>query len=123
MEKTSHLVLWDFDGTLAYKPGLWSGTLMKVLDMYTPNHNISISQIKPYLQDVFPWHKPDKPHHDLSTPESWWLHIEEIISNAYQAVGISKETSSHLARLSHQYYIDPKSFILYDDALFTLNYL
>jgi putative hydrolase of the HAD superfamily len=116
-------IIWDFDGTLAYKPGLWSGTLMQVLNEYHPEHDIEICQIKPYLKDTFPWHTPDKPHHHLSTPESWWSHVEEVIANAYQAVGISKEISIHLGQLVHQRYINPQSFILYDDTLSTLNYL
>jgi putative hydrolase of the HAD superfamily len=116
-------IIWDFDGTLAYRPGLWSGTLMQVLEEYNPNHNIDICQIKPYLKDTFPWHKPDKPHHHLSTPESWWSHIEEVIANAYQAVGITKEISVYLAQLVHQRYIDPQGFILYDDAIPILKHL
>ncbi|MBZ4666269.1 HAD family hydrolase [Mahella sp.] len=123
MHNTYPTIIWDFEGTLAYKPGLWSGTLMQVLDEYKPNHNIDICKIKPYLKDTFPWHKPDEPHHHLSKPELWWSHIEEVIANAYQAAGITKEISIHLAQLVHQRYIEPKSFILYDDTLYTLNYL
>jgi haloacid dehalogenase superfamily, subfamily IA, variant 1 with third motif having Dx(3-4)D or Dx(3-4)E len=123
MEEPTRIILWDFDGTLAYKPGLWSGTLMKVLDMHVPNHNIDISQIKPYLQEGFPWHKSDEPHHHLSTPESWWLHVEGVIANAYQAVGVSHELSGPLARLVHQHYIDSQSFILFDDTISTLRHL
>ncbi|MNB76271.1 dUMP phosphatase [compost metagenome] len=123
MEEPTRIILWDFDGTLAYKPGLWSGTLMKVLDMYVPDHKINISQIKPYLQKGFPWHKSDESHHHLSTPESWWLQVEGVIANAYVAVGVSQELSGELARLVHQHYIDSQSFILFDDTISTLRHL
>jgi putative hydrolase of the HAD superfamily len=116
-------IIWDFDGTLAYRPGRWSGTMMQVLNEHHPGHNIKICQIKPYLEDTFPWHAPDKPHHHLSSPEAWWSHIKEVIANAYQAAGISREISIHLSQLVRQHYINPQGFILYDDSLSTLNYL
>jgi putative hydrolase of the HAD superfamily len=115
-------IIWDFDGTLAYRLDHWSSTLMQVLNENYPGHDIELCQIKPYLEDTFPWHSPDRPHHHLSTPESWWSHVEEIIANAYQAAGISKEISIHLSRLVHQHYINPQGFVLYDDTLSTLNY-
>lgn len=59
-------IIWDFDGTLAYRPDRWSGAMMQVLDEHLPGHDIEICQIKPYLEDTFPWHAPDQPHPHLS---------------------------------------------------------
>jgi phosphoglycolate phosphatase-like HAD superfamily hydrolase len=33
MEK---VVLWDFDGTLAHRPGMWRGCLIETLDLHEP---------------------------------------------------------------------------------------
>jgi len=33
-------VLFDFDGTLAYRPGMWSGCLLDVLDELAPGHGL-----------------------------------------------------------------------------------
>src|SRR5437588_9596124 len=30
--------LWDFDGTLAERPGMWGGCMLEVLDDHEPNH-------------------------------------------------------------------------------------
>ena len=30
------VIFWDFDGTLVYSEHLWSGSLLKTLERYTP---------------------------------------------------------------------------------------
>ena len=35
-------ILWDFDGTLAYRLELWRSALMEVLDDREPGHRIDI---------------------------------------------------------------------------------
>jgi hypothetical protein len=32
------VVPWDFDGTLAHRPGMWSGCLLETLDEHQPGH-------------------------------------------------------------------------------------
>src|SRR6201995_4789669 len=38
---SSGVVMWDFDGTLATRPGLWSTCLLEVLDEHAPGHAAS----------------------------------------------------------------------------------
>jgi putative hydrolase of the HAD superfamily len=45
-------ILWDFDGILAYRDGMWSGTLFSVLDKNNIK-NISLENIKSYLSAGF----------------------------------------------------------------------
>jgi hypothetical protein len=33
------MLIWDFDGTLGYRQGKWSGALVDVLDIAYPDHN------------------------------------------------------------------------------------
>lgn len=80
-------VLWDFDGTLAQCPGMWSGALMQILDDNEPGHSVEIEQVRHHLQQGFPWHRPDVPHPELSHPEAWWMAVEAVFAQAYQAVG------------------------------------
>jgi putative hydrolase of the HAD superfamily len=47
-------ILWDFDGALAYRDGMWSGTLFSVLKKN--KINILLEDIKPYLTTGFTWH-------------------------------------------------------------------
>lgn len=56
--ESSRVIFWDFDGTLAYRPGEWRGCLIEVLDEYEPRHGITSEAIRPHLQEGFPWHRP-----------------------------------------------------------------
>ena len=35
------MVMWDFDGTLAQRPGLWGACVIEVLDEAEPDHGVS----------------------------------------------------------------------------------
>lgn len=100
------VILWDFDGTLAYRPKEWRGCLVEVLDEYEPGHGISSEAIRPNLQDGFPWHQPDRPHPELSDPEIWWAKVQSILATGLQAEGMSHERSEEITRLFRLRYTD-----------------
>ena len=116
-------VFWDFDGTLAYREGFFVATLVKILDEYIPGLGVKIEDLRPHLNYTFPWHNPDVPHPELSTPEAWWLGIETTFASAFEAVGVDSRKAKKLAKLSHELYVDPSSFILYEDTIETLELL
>jgi len=113
-------IFWDFDGTLAFNENMFSGTLLKVLDDFLPNHNIKKKELSPYLKSGFPWHNPEKPHLHLNDPEKWWEELENIFLNAYVGVDIKNEDAKIYAKYAHEYYINPSSFQLFDDTYMVL---
>ena len=123
MRQSKATILWDFDGTLAFRIGKWRSALIEALDEYQPGHNIDSEQIRPYLRGGFPWHQPEQPHHHLSTPENWWSHVESILTRAFQGVGFDMRRAAELARLAHERYIDPSSFSLFNDTIPALEHL
>jgi putative hydrolase of the HAD superfamily len=48
------IILWDFDGTLAYREGMWPGTVYSLLEK-NGVAGISIEDIRPHLM-----HKDEK---------------------------------------------------------------
>jgi len=52
-------ILWDFDGTLAYRDGNWSGALYSIL-LNNGIIDITIDALKPYLTKGFTWHNTEK---------------------------------------------------------------
>lgn len=52
------LLIWDFDGTLAHRDGMWSGAMVEVLDRHEPGHGITREDVRPHLRMGFPWHNP-----------------------------------------------------------------
>lgn len=68
-ETTSHKVIfWDFDGTLAERPGRWSTILWSILQEHEPTTPITPKDLGPILRTGYPWHTPDVPHPHLSDP-------------------------------------------------------
>ena len=123
MNKAQPTIMWDFENTLAYRPGRWRSALMDVLDEYEPGHNIDTEQIRLYLRDGFPWHQPNLSHHHLSTATSWWIHVESILARAYTGVGFDSFRAKTLARLAHEHFVNPQGFTVYDDTVPTLEEL
>lgn len=116
-------IIWDFDGTLAHRPSLWSGTMTEVLEERFPGSGIVREHIRPYMRNVFPWDTPDIPHPELSAPGAWWAYMEPVMAEAYEAAGVDKEKAPYLAHLAHVRYVDPSGFILYEDTVSTLERL
>ena len=115
-EKGTPTILWDFDGTLVRGPG-WGTTLLRVLDNEYPGHGLIREQIRPFLQQGFPWHNPEKPHPELSTPAAWWAYVEAILAWAYRGVGYDSNESKNLASLAHQLQLDPAGYIPFEESL------
>ena len=53
------VLVWDFDGTLAIRPGYWTGALHEVVSSCHPDLGITPEHIRPHLQRGFPWHAPE----------------------------------------------------------------
>lgn len=100
MRSDNGVILWDFDGTLAERPGMWGGCMLEVLDEHEPGHGIESGSFIPFLRDGFPWHSPQLPHPELCTTETWWKRVEPILTSGYEGVGISAERARALGRLA-----------------------
>ena len=116
-------LFWDFHGTLADDPGGWPGALIEVLDRYMPGHGVDKEEVRPFLRSGFPWHRPEKPHPELSSPDSWWQKLEPLFARAYEGVGIQPAKSCELARRVRTTYVRPERQKLFDDSLETLESL
>ena len=117
MERSEKIILWDFEGTLVDRPGLWRSALMEVLDVNEPEHQVGMEQIRPYLRDGFPWHRPEEPHTHLTTSKEWWSPLEQIFTRAFQGVGFSRNRAEELSSLVPNVFINPKRFVLYEDTI------
>jgi putative hydrolase of the HAD superfamily len=117
---SSRVILWDFDGTLAERPGMWRGCMEEVLDEHEPGHQIASDMLRPFLRDGFPWHNPDTAHPELSDVEAWWGRVEPILSRGYEGVGYPTERARTLGRLARERYVDGQHWQLFEDTVPTL---
>jgi len=118
---SSKVVLWDFDGTLAWRDGLWRSALSAALDSLEPGHGIDPSRLRGRLSDGFPWHEPDRPHPELSDPDRWWARIEARLARAFEEVGYRSPRSLELAHHARHAFLAPASYQVFGDTIPTLN--
>lgn len=121
--KKNKILLWDFDGTLGHRPGMWSKALIDVLVEQQPKCAITVEDIRPFLRKGFPWHQSHIPHPHITTSEAWWAEIEPLLARAYVGIGCSFAQAEQLAVLAHEKYIDTHGWRLYDDVITTLELL
>lgn len=110
------LLIWDFDGTLAYRDGMWSGAMVEVLDQHEPGHGITRDHVRPYLRKCFPWHNAEEPHVEVSSPEAWWEQLQPVFASAYSALGISAPRAAELACEVRECYANPAAWSVYSDV-------
>jgi putative hydrolase of the HAD superfamily len=108
-------ILWDFDGTLAYRDGMWSGTLFSVLEKN--NLNISLEKIKPYLTSGFTWHNPQLSHKEIFKGKSWWEYYENYFENIFVKLGIQTEMAIELSKQIKIEYMDKTKWHIYNDVI------
>jgi len=117
-------ICWDFDGTLAYRSGTWSGCLMDVLRNARPDCGVVVEAFYPHLGAGFPWHQPETEHTDITDADGWWGRMTPVFVNAFRtALRCSQEDALELSLLVRPAYIDPGSWKVYDDTFQCLEQL
>ena len=74
-------LIWDFDGTLGYREGVWwAMSFLELLDREWPGHPFTRDQIAPHLRSGFPWHSPEQPHTHITSADQWWAALEPLFA-------------------------------------------
>jgi putative hydrolase of the HAD superfamily len=113
----SKYILWDFDGTLAQREGMWSGTLMEILETEEPGLSVTLDDIRQHLQTGFPWHTPEKPHCDIGDPTEWWEMLFPVFEKALISNGLSRPRACELAAQVPAQYCRPDKWKLFKDTI------
>lgn len=113
---SGRVILWDFDGTLATRPGLWSACVLEVLDEHVPGHGATRQQVAEFLRRGFPWHDWETPHDHLAGPEEWWQPVLALIAAAMTGVGVSPAAAPGLAARVRTAFTDPAAWHVFPDT-------
>jgi putative hydrolase of the HAD superfamily len=112
------VVLWDFDGTLAWRPGLWSACIAAALEEQQPGHGLGVDEIRAAMRGRYPWNAPGEAHPHLCDPDRWWEEMCARIAQALAALGIGADRGAAVARDARRRFIDPGGgWRVFDDAL------
>lgn len=111
------LLVWDFDGTLAFRPGNWTGVVCDVVAAERPDVGMTPARLRPHLQSGFPWHTPDVVRTPCSA-DQWWSDLLTMLATAVQAAtGLDLGEARRLVNGVRAAYTDATGRQLFDDAL------
>jgi len=110
-------LIWDFDGTLGFRHGNWSGALVEVLQRADPSCGVTREHFVPHLQTGFPWHDPQRKRSTDVSPDDWWDALQPVFIRAFAGVGLTHSRAEQLARDVRAAYLDAAKLALFDDAL------
>lgn len=114
----ARLVLWDFDGTLARRTGLWSGCMLEVLDEAEPGHGLTRADVREAMRGRYLWNRPGEPHPHLCEPDGWWEEMERRMGRALALAGIAEDRAARHAGAVRERFLDPAiAWSIYADAL------
>jgi putative hydrolase of the HAD superfamily len=120
---TRRVLLWDFDGTLAFREGMWSGTFLEIMGSELPGLVLGPGDVRPLLGTGFPWHTPMVPHPGLCDPEAWWRSLLPMFERTFLTLGADPGRVPAMAGRVWEVYCSPARWHLYDDTLETLQHL
>jgi len=115
-------LLWDFDGTLAWREGGWTGALLQALKKAKIDLQLTPEQIRPYLQSGFPWHAPENAHPGISA-DDWWEDLYPLFVRAFRTAGVPSKDLFPLARKVRPAYLDLHAWKCFPDSIPTLEKL
>ncbi len=109
-------LIWDFDGTLAWRSGGWSSALIKVLHTSAPEIHATRTQARAFLQSGFPWHAPENAHPGLA-PDEWWEDMQPVFARAFKGLGVVNGKAYTLASQVRPVYLERRAWKRFDDAI------
>lgn len=112
-------LLWDFDGTLAYRDGMWSSTIYELL-IENGFYDFKVDDIKPHLQSGFPWHSPEMSHEEFFDGKKWWEYMNEHFTEILRKLGIQGDAAVRISNCIRERYLDINKWHVYDDTVYCL---
>ena len=112
-----YILLWDFDGTLAYRDGWWTSTLHKIIPK---KYKIPKNKISPYMQNGFPWHEYEIPHKQLFKGLKWWEYMEAKLMRILFDLKVPEQEATILSKQFRKEYLDIKYWHLFPDSIRSL---
>ncbi len=111
------IVLWDFDETLAERPGRWSGCVIEIIERRHPDCVVDVKALRTAMRSFFPWHAPEVAHEHLNDPDRWWAALQPGLEDAAIAAGVDPRDAGEVAGEVRSRYTTPAAFRLYDDTV------
>jgi putative hydrolase of the HAD superfamily len=120
---SQRVIIWDFEGTLAVRPGRFTAALVKAARLCDPAFRGTDDQVRPHLSGAFPWHGKEKRHAFADDADAWWESLQGPSARALRQFGMREAVAVEAARLARSIYLDSGQWACLDGALQTLDAL
>jgi putative hydrolase of the HAD superfamily len=115
--RTERVILWDFDGTLAFREGGWSGLVVDIVRQFDSASTVRIEDVRPYMRTGFPWHSPEVVRDPPHSADAWWSDLDSLLTRAFEAAGVSSACVEGHVSLFRACYLQPAAWQVYPDVL------
>jgi putative hydrolase of the HAD superfamily len=109
-----HLI-WDFDGTLGYRPGQWTGTMAQVLRRFA-DRDVDLEIVRPFMRKGFPWHNPLQVNPPMRAADDWWEALKPVFEEAFIACQVPRDQAGTLAGKVRCVYTDLAEWRLFEET-------
>ena len=95
-----------------------------MLEKQQPDLVVDAAILKETLRRGFPWHTPDVPHLEVTTPDAWWsrLYASALVPTC-QALGLSFEAAQLIMPSVRDKYLAPAGWVVFPDSVGVLGEL
>jgi putative hydrolase of the HAD superfamily len=112
----ARFLFWDFDGTLAYRDGMWSQTILELLHEHG-FASVGLETLRPLLAEGFPWHTPEISHAEFFQGIPWWEYMRRHFTRLIKELGVDSALAYIIADQIRDRYLDISRWHLYPDAI------
>ncbi len=115
-------LIWDFDGTLAYREGMWTAALIDVLRRHG-FCEINHADVRPFTNIGFTWNSPDTPLAEIFGEMTWWEYYEKLFENIFIMLRVKHDIAEKMSKEVKKEYLRIEKWHVFDDVVLTLNAL
>ena len=110
-------IIWDFDGTLAYRSGKWVGAILKALENDNRKRVFFPEQIRAYTKSGFPWHTPDIVNPPNRSADEWWDALYPVFEKIFrEGCTLENSDAQRIAPMVREQYVNPATWDCFRDA-------
>ena len=110
-------IWWDFDGTLASRPLMWSAAARRLVARASIECVDLPGPLLSVLNNDMPWHGLNRAHPDLSTPERWWASVFAVYTEGLSRCGWSDAATAAGFEALRSEILDPSGYSLFEDVV------
>lgn len=115
-------IMWDFDYTLAYRNGMWTQTMIDIMNEYSIK-NIDRDSIREIMKKGFPWNNHELSHEQLMSGLNWWDYLKMYFIRSLIDLDIPVDKATIIAGEVKDKYLDTNYWKAFDDTVETLDIL